>query len=348
LSNAIEIEQLWDLLPDYKALDVRTPAEFEKGHIPTAGSLPLFTNEERSIVGTIYKQVSPEDAMKKGLDLVGPKMTAYLDQAEEYAPDKKLLLYCWRGGKRSQSMAWLLNMSGFDVKLIKGGYKSYRRYIQRQFSSLQLPIVVLGGRTGCGKTQILKALEARGEQVIDLEGLAHHKGSAFGALGESEQPSVESFENQLHEIIRLLDHKKTIWVENESRSIGSIYIPQGFWDQMKNAPLINLEVSFEDRVKHLVDLYSNYPKEGLVESMDRIKKRLGGLSHQLAIESIATGDFQQAAGIALKYYDKTYQYMLDNNVSPGIHHFKANYGDPEKTAAALISFCSENILKEEA
>lgn len=344
MNTKIDISTLWEHIPEFHLLDVRTPAEFEKGHIPSASSLPLFTNTERAVVGTIYKETSPEEAMKKGLEFVGPKMAAFVKEAEAFAPNKKLVLYCWRGGKRSSSMAWLLNMAGFEAKVINGGYKAYRKYVRKYFEQ-SANYIVLGGRTGCGKTKLIEQLKDKGEQVIDLESLAAHKGSAFGALGESKQPSVEAFENQLHFDLTQFDLKKPIWIENESRSIGSIYIPAEFWKRMKEAPLINLEVPFDWRVQNLVDQYADYPIVELRNSFDRIKKRLGGLNHKLALEALDKNDFHTAAGLALRYYDKSYQYMLEKNRTPYIHHFDVKHKDFGVVAQELINFSTENIAK---
>lgn len=298
-------------------LDVRTPAEFEKGHIPGAQSFPLFSNEERIKVGTLYKQVSPDSAFLKGLDFVGPKMSGLIKWARKIAPKKKLCLHCWRGGKRSGSLSWLLSMAGFDVQIIAGGYKAYRQYQRQRMVEQPYQFYVLGGRTGCGKTAILHAI-AEQEQMVDLEGLAHHKGSAFGALGELPQPSVEHFENQLYHDLTQQDVSKRIWLENESKSIGRVFIPQEFWVKMKAAPLINVERSFDERVQILVDVYADYDPEGLKKSFINITKRLGGQHVKTALEALDQNDFSTAAAIALRYYDKAYQYMLENNPSPDI------------------------------
>lgn len=302
---------------DRKLLDVRTPAEFEKGHIPGAISFPLFSNQERVKVGTLYKQVSPESALLKGLDFVGPKMSGFIKWAKKISPERKIGLHCWRGGKRSGSLSWLLSMAGFDVQVITGGYKAYRQHIRRDIVDQPYQFYVLGGRTGCGKTAILHAI-AKQEQMIDLEGLAHHKGSAFGALGELPQPSVEQFENDLFQNLRKQELSKRIWLENESKSIGRVFIPEEFWVKMKAAPLINVERSFDERVQILVDVYAGFDPAALSQSFVIITKRLGGQHVKTALEALANDDFSTAAAIALRYYDKAYQYMLDNNPSPDI------------------------------
>jgi len=310
-------EWLEDKEEDRVLLDVRTPAEFDKGHIPGANSFPLFSNEERVKVGTLYKQVSPESAFLKGLDLVGPKMSGFIKWAKKLSPQRKVCLHCWRGGKRSGSLSWLLAMAGFDVQVIEGGYKRYRKYQRENTVNQPYQFYVLGGRTGCGKTAILHAI-AQQEQMIDLEGLAHHKGSAFGALGELPQPSVEHFENKLYNHLGKQDLSKRIWLENESKSIGRVFLPEEFWLKMKAAPLINVERSFDERVQILVDGYADYDPKDLKKSFTKITKRLGGQHVKTALEALDKNDFTTAAAIALRYYDKAYQYMLEKNPSPDI------------------------------
>ncbi|RPI68717.1 MAG: tRNA 2-selenouridine(34) synthase MnmH, partial [Ignavibacteriae bacterium] len=170
-------------------IDVRSPGEYDHGHIPGAVNIPLFTDHERAVVGTSYKQDSPEAAMDVALKIVGPKLYGYVEQVRLSTDDKRLTLYCWRGGMRSSSMAWLFRTVGYDVDVLPGGYKAYRR---RVHEVLEYPwnFAVIGGRTGSGKTKVLKILHDAGEQVLDLEAIAHHKGSAFGALNQPPQPTT--------------------------------------------------------------------------------------------------------------------------------------------------------------
>jgi len=311
-------EQEWRVITQGRVLlDVRTPAEYEAGHIPGALSFPLFSNEERVTIGTLYKQVNPEAAFLKGLDMVGPKMSRFVKEAQKISESKKLCLHCWRGGKRSGSMGWLLRSAGYDVTVIPGGYKGYRRKCRAEITARPYQLKILGGRTGCGKTAILHAI-AKQQQMVDLEGLANHKGSAFGALGEQPQPTVEQFENNLYQALNEQNINQPIWLENESRSIGRVFIPQEFWNKMKTAPLINVERSFDERVQILVDVYAGEDTAGLLQSFENIRKRLGGQHVKAAAEALAQNDFSTAAAIALRYYDKAYQYMLDNNPSPDI------------------------------
>lgn len=315
-------------------LDVRSPGEFRQGHIPGAHSFPLFSDIERTEIGTLYKQKGKDSAMMRGLEIVGPKLALFVKEAKKLAGNKDMAVHCWRGGQRSQSMAWLFRQGGFDVVTLDGGYKAFRHHVLGTFELHRLNLIVLGGKTGTGKTKILHALQAQGEQVIDLEGLAHHKGSAFGHIGEPEQPTVEQFENDLFEKILELDPKRRIWIENESQSIGRVFVPQEFWLQMKKAPLFNVEVPFEKRIQNLVEDYAGISNTALVEAFRRIERKLGGQHLKTALEALQLGDPATAAAIALKYYDKTYQFGLENNPSPEIKMLNFSTEMPEDIALA--------------
>lgn len=296
---------------DRVVLDVRTPSEYAQGHIPGAVNLPLFSDGERTEVGTIYKQESPEKALIRGLELIGPKMAALVQEAMSDAPGRRVLVHCWRGGKRSESVGWLLDTSGMDVWVLEGGYKQFRRWVLEAFDRLTPQLVVLGGKTGAGKTAVLQELARLGEQVLDLEELARHKGSAFGNLDRHEQPTVEQFENELALVLSRFDQSRRIWTEHESRSVGKVYLPIGFWRKLVVAPLAYLDVPAEARLQRSIREYGQYPLPVLRESFDRIRKRIGFQHHQEALDALEAGDIARAAAIALEYYDKTYQHFLE-------------------------------------
>ena len=342
--KTLQIKEFLEQQSERVVLDVRTPAEFANGHIPGAENLPLFSDEERAEVGTLYKQVSPEKAFIRGLDLAGAKMSWYVREAYRLAPGRKVAVHCWRGGKRSSSLGTLLAFSGFDVCVLTGGYKAYRNYVLEEFLQRKIRIVVLGGKTGSGKTEILKQLTAQGEQVIDLEGLANHKGSAFGALGEAQQPRVEQFENDLFQIIDRLDPERRVWVENESRSIGKVFIPQGFWDQMKASPLVRIETPFEERTRFLIDGYGAFHPEELEACLLKIEKRMGGQNVKTAMEAFQNGDLKAATEIALHYYDKTYTHATGKGNFSKILDVAVDKIDPPATAKRLIELANEHHL----
>jgi tRNA 2-selenouridine synthase len=316
-------------------LDVRSPGEYRQGHIPGAISFPLFTDEERAAVGTMYKQVGKEEAMELGLRIVGPKMVDFVIQAKVLAPHRRLAVHCWRGGQRSGSMAWLFRQAGFEVITLEGGYKAYRHLVLDGLRETELKLIVLGGKTGSGKTKILHALRDMGAQIIDLEGLAHHKGSAFGFIGEAPQPTVEQFENALFEASLSLDQGARIWVENESRSIGRIYIPEGFWVKMKKAPLVIIEIPDAARIENLLSDYVLTDRTELETAFNKIARKLGGQHLKTALESLQAGDYAAAAQVALAYYDKTYLYGLDSSPSNDIRKVDFQHGNPKEIAQEL-------------
>lgn len=312
---------------DRVVLDVRSPGEYAQGHIPGAVSFPLFDDLERARVGTVYKQQGKEEAMLLGLKIVGPKMEKFVRQARKLAPHRRLAVHCWRGGQRSGSMAWLFRQSGFEVVTLLGGYKNYRRHLLDAFEQIAFPMIVIGGQTGSGKTKVLRELQRLGEQIIDLEALAHHKGSAFGAIGELPQPTVEQFENDLFEAMIPLDPGRRVWLENESRSIGRVFVPEGFWRHFKASPLYNIEVPSECRIQNLVDDYTGFSSEELEEAFLRIEKKLGGQHLKTALDALRAGNYAAAAAVALHYYDKTYRFGLENNSSPDIRMLRFEHGD---------------------
>ena len=302
-------EVFLDAAQHYPILDVRSPGEFERAHIPGAISFPIFNNEERAKVGTSYKQEGKEQAIELGLEIVGPKLANWVKMAKKLAVDNTILVHCWRGGMRSGSMSWLFETAGLKVKTLVGGYKAYRNYVISEFDR-KIPFIVLGGKTGSGKTDILIEMQKRGAQVIDLEGVAHHRGSAFGHLGLAPQPSSEHFENEVVAQLRQMDYSKPIWIEDESRHIGQVFMPLGLYTQLRAAPILFLDIAAEYRLPHLVEVYAHYPKEALAHAVGKIKKRLGGDFYKNAIEALQVDDFTLVAAITLQYYDKAYVHGL--------------------------------------
>lgn len=342
--DKIQIEQLFPELDNRVLIDVRTPAEYKNGHIPGALNLPLFSDEERVVVGTTYKQDSPEAALLTGLDFVGGKMSYFVKEAEKLAPDQKVIVHCWRGGKRSGSMAWLLDMAGFNVQVLEGGYKAYRTFLLSKLSNDFPKMIILGGFTGSAKTEILHHIRAKGEQFLDLEGIARHKGSAFGALGQELQPQVEQFENDLYKAFSKLDTSKRFWVEDESRSIGRVYVPQDFWAGMRRRPVIFLKRPTEVRTAHLMKEYACFSPEELSHSFEKISRRLGGQHLKTALEALQNNDYGAAAAIALRYYDKAYGNSLERRTETcEVIPFETNETSHEIIAEQLIKFANERF-----
>lgn len=309
----IGIERFLELAQSNPVLDVRSPGEFAHAHFPGAYSLPLFSDEERKVVGTAYKQQSREQAIKLGLDYFGGKMRGMVEQVEQIigafagAKSGAVLVHCWRGGMRSAGVSWLLNLYGFKVYTLKGGYKAFRSWALRQFGR-SYDLRVLGGYTGSGKTEVLKTLAATAP-VIDLEGLAGHKGSAFGGLGEDAQPGQEMFENRLAIALHSLSRGITgqpVWIEDESRRIGNVNIPSAFWEIMRAAPVSFLSVPFDERLGHICATYGKHKQEELINAVVRIKKRLGGADTKSVLNYIVEDNYTEAFRILLTYYDRFY------------------------------------------
>ena len=291
-------------------LDVRAPAEYAQGHVPGALSLPLFTDEERARIGTTYKQVNPDKAVLLGLDFFGPKLRAMVEQARKLAPGRQVRLHCWRGGMRSGAVQWLLELGGLEVHLLDKGYKDYRRWVLEELARPR-PLRVLGGATGSGKTTVLHALAARGELVLDLEKLASHQGSSFGGLGQAPQPTQEQFENDLAAALAALPPSQPIWVEDESRTIGRLAVPGAFFEQLRAAPLLVLEVPQAARVAYLAADYGRHDAGELASAVLRLRKRLGGLVTKEALAAIAEDNTPRMVELVLGYYDKTYAHGLE-------------------------------------
>lgn len=324
----IHIEQFLDLAKQHPVLDVRSPAEYKHAHIPSAYNLPLFTDEERKMVGTAYKQQSREAAIKIGLDFFGPNLRRMVEEVESIVTNTPLaarlpltanciLVHCWRGGMRSAGVAWLLDLYGFKVCTLIGGYKAYRKYVLKTFKQ-PYNFQILGGYTGSGKTFVLKELEKKGEKVIDLEAIACHKGSAFGAIGQPLQPSQEMFENVLSTELRtIIDSSScasppSVWLEDESQRIGLINIQQVLWERMRQSPVYFIDIPFEERLSYVVECYGKLDKEKMVSATSRISKRLGGLETKTAINFLLKDNVRECFSILLRYYDKYYLKGLNN------------------------------------
>jgi len=297
-------------------IDVRSPGEFQKGRIPGAVNIPLFSNEERASVGTIYVRQSREKAIERGYYYVNPKLDFFIEASKKVAPDLKVAIHCWRGGMRSRAFAEHLVSNGFEeVYVIKDGYKAFRRHVHEAFQK-KAELYILGGYTGSGKTQILKHLKAMGHQVIDLEGIARHKGSVFGGIGNVQQPTTEQFENNLFDEWKMLDLSRPVWLEDESQRIGMVYIPGELYQKMKESKVFFVDIPKTDRAGHLVKEYANWDRSELSAAIIRISKRLGGPNTAKALENLESGNFFETAMLLLGYYDKFYLRSV-NKRNPG-------------------------------
>ncbi|MEN9685533.1 MAG: tRNA 2-selenouridine(34) synthase MnmH [Bacteroidota bacterium] len=364
----VSVEEFLVLSKKNPVLDVRSPGEFSQAHLPGAYSLPLFTDEERKVVGTAYKQESRQKAIKLGLDFYSSKMVKLVEEVEAICklpgtgpahqnmnngasngreiPSSHspiVLVHCWRGGMRSAGVAWLLDLYGFKVYTLDGGYKAYRNWVLEQFKK-EYPINILGGFTGSGKTEILDALRKNKQQVIDLENIASHKGSAFGNLGLPKQPSQEMFENllagELAKRISLLEENEFIWLEDESQRIGEVNIPVAFFNTMRTKQVYFLEIPFEKRLDFIVANYGKFEKDKLVNAIIRIKKRLGGLETKLAVNFLLEDNVKECFRVLLTYYDKFYLRSLQNrdNFSSLFNKLNCEEVNADKNSRLLKKF----------
>lgn len=291
-------------------IDVRSPSEFQQGHVPGAVSLPLFDDAERHEVGLCYADQGEDAAVRLGLSLVGPKMHALVASVDELCGDaREVQVYCWRGGMRSSSVAWLLGTAGYGVKRWEGGYKAYRTGVLAALN-IPRPYCVLTGHTGVGKTEALATIADAGLQVLDLEQLANHRGSAFGHVGLGAQPTSEHFENHLAAALATLDSNRPIWVEDESQSIGRVWLQPNFFQLLQNAPRLELVRSADERAQLLARIYGEAPADQLKNSFTKLARKIGGQWVPVAHQKIDEGQLAEAAALALRYYDKTYAHSM--------------------------------------
>lgn len=292
---------------DYPVLDVRSPGEYEDSHIPTSFNLSLLDDKNRAEVGKTYKNQGQEAAIALGYQLVNPKRESILERANELGNEKTIGLYCARGGLRSAKMAEFLSGQGFHVHVLRGGYKAYRKYILGQIARFT-NIVILAGHTGSGKTEVLRKLAELGAQVLDLESLAHHRGSAFGGLGQEKQPSTSQFQNGIFEVLRRFSPELPLWVENESVMIGRVCLPGELWANMSNAGGYELVLPMDERVRFILEGYGNFDAESLITCIRNLSRRLGDEDMRRLCQYVAGDDLEPVVRRLIAYYDKSYEF----------------------------------------
>lgn len=330
--NVTDFLRLREELP---AVDVRSENEFLSGHIPAVTNIPILNNEERVAVGTDYKQKGQHEAIMTGFRLVGPRISSIVEEATRLAAGRELLVHCWRGGMRSANFCQFVGMARIRTHQLEGGYKAYRAEALKAFST-PLKLNILAGFTGSGKSELLGALAKQGEQIIDLERIANHKGSVFGGLGMPPQPTTEQFQNELFEQIRRLDTDRPVWVEDESITIGKIVLPDPFWRAMTASPVFHVDLDRTTRVERLVREYGNADREQFLAAMTSIVKKLGGQHFQEAKRKLIEGDMAATIDILLTYYDKAYGTGLSKKQHRVSARIEWSGKDPEKFANALI------------
>jgi tRNA 2-selenouridine synthase len=341
----INISRLLELMREgIPIIDVRSPGEYTHARIPGAYSLPLFNDEERKIVGTAYKQESREKAIKIGVDFFGHKMSKMIEEVEEWVkgkPARTIVVHCWRGGMRSAGVGWLLDLYGFKVYTVVGGYKAFRKWAMEQHAK-DHPLRILGGYTGSGKTEVLAFLKKQGEHIIDLEGLAHHKGSAFGAIGLKPQPSQEMFENLIsYELWKNANQEKIIWLEDESQRLGHVNIPGVLWTTIRLKPVYFVDVPFENRLDYIFKHYGKLNRGELAAAILRIQKRLGGLETKTSLNYLAEGNIKECFRVLLKYYDKQYFKGLTQRPKPMVTTIQCENPGSENTAINVLQHAKQ-------
>ena len=307
----VDIDDFLRLRAELPVVDVRSELEFGQGHIRGAVNIPILNNIERVAVGTDYKNKGQAEAIRTGFRLVGPRFLEIINHADLVSGGKETLVHCWRGGMRSSNFCQIVGMAKISTHQLKGGYKTYREKAQRSYQ-LPMRLRVIGGCTGSGKSQILRALALRGEQILDLETLASHKGSVFGGLTLPPQPTTEQFQNDLFEEILKLDLTRRVWIEDESLAVGKIFLPEDFWKQLSSAPVYQMDVEKNVRIQRLVDEYGLADKEAFLDAMTKIMKKLGGQNFKTAKQKLFDGDMHATIEILLNYYDKAYRTGLAN------------------------------------
>lgn len=300
-----------DLLESHCIVDARTPLEFAEDHLPGAINVPLLSNEERVEIGTLYKQQGAHIARIRGLELTAGRFPQIVAGIAAAASDRPILVYCWRGGLRSKTIASILELTGYPVKQLTGGYKAFRNQVSAFFDNFvpSARLVVLHGMTGIGKTTLLGILAGRGESTVDLEGIACHRGSAFGSLGLSQEHLTQKrFETLLWDTFRKLPAGKTIYLEGESRRIGRMTLPGNLYEVMGESIKVWCTASLETRVKRLTAEYGLREYEaGLTEALDRIKKRLGGDKYAEIAGYLQRWEMEPfMTELIVSYYDKLY------------------------------------------
>jgi tRNA 2-selenouridine synthase len=333
--NTIDIESYLQRPQKCPIIDVRSESEYEAGHIPGALNVALFNDEERHEIGKTFKSEGQKKAIKRGLEFVGPRMKSLIEEVEKIA-ENTVLIHCWRGGMRSRSISWLLDLYGIPNQVLDGGYKAYRRYLIEYFNQ-DLKLIILTGLTGSGKTEVLNAMSTMGEQVVDLEGLARHKGSSFGKQLAQGQPTNEQFQNQLFHEFFNLDKSRRIWLEDESFRIGRVNFIESLYLQKNRAPHVLIELPKQERVDFLCKHYGVIDQEHLIRATTEISKKLGRENTEAAIEAISNKDLNAAAATILTYYDKRYQKSIESKHAQIVNRFKFKKFDPNHIAKTILN-----------
>ncbi len=306
-----EIEVKDAIEKGFALIDVRTKKEFDEFHIPGAVNVPLFSEEEKEKISKVYYERGEKEARIFALELVSPRLSEIVRKIKEIKDrEKKVAVYCWRGGMRSLAVASICNLCGVYVFRLKGGYRAFRRYVLEEIEKLvsDKEFIVIYGPTGVGKTRILRKLKEEGFPVLDLEGLAGHRGSVFGGIG-LKQPSQKMFDSLLWLELKRLESQPFVVVEGESRKIGNIHLPEPVWRKLIEGRRILVELPLEERVRISMEDYGvgDFSISVYLDALKRIKKILGDKKYSEIKELIEDGKFEEAVReLMVNYYDKLY------------------------------------------
>ena len=340
-----EVSVIEALCEENTLIDVRTAQEYEKGSIPDAFNYPLFDNLERAEIGVIYRKIGKNAAVVKGLEFFEPRIQQFLSSLTDLK-SKRLVVFCARGGMRSASVVRLLQYQGFQAAQLQGGYKSYRSYVLRQLRKPVPPLIVLHGRTGVGKTLLLKKLPDH----LDLEEFAGHRSSLFGAINKMPQ-TQKNFEALLAKKILELPNTRPVFIEGESRKVGKVFIPQSLAEAMKYGTLVLLQASFDTRIRRIVEEYKICDEQTFLQTdsiLQSMQKVLGKKKAEQLRQWLRKGEFENIVHVLLEeYYDPRYQHAMRMNE----YALKLSAEDLNSAAEKLVQFrngivsCRDNFLQ---
>ena len=320
------------LLESHCIVDCRTPLEFAEDHIPGAVNVPILTDAERVEVGIIHKQLGPKQARIRGLELTCGRFAEMVHAITSTAKGRPILVYCWRGGLRSSSMAILLEMTGNAVMQLQGGYKSFRAHVIDYFNnfSAKTPLIVVHGMTGTGKTSFIQGLDRKTWTAIDLEELACHRGSAFGEIGLEQGVSQKHFDTQLWHAFSRAPEGRPIVLEGESQRIGRITLPGRLYEVMGDSCKVWCHASLETRVRRLTEVYAREEfREPMAAALERIRKKLGAERYTELKDSLEKWDVAGLAkGLIEDYYDRLY--YKHRKWTPDLEIELEDFGDAER------------------
>ncbi|WP_040211141.1 tRNA 2-selenouridine(34) synthase MnmH [Clostridium polynesiense] len=330
---------------DYILIDVRSPKEYSEATIPGAVNIPLFLDEEREVVGTVYMQESTEKARRLGVEFVSKRLPEIYDSIIKYSKEyDKIIFFCARGGMRSGSIYSLTSSLGVNSYRLKGGYKGYRDFINKELPKIneEIKYIVLHGKTGTGKTKLLYKLKDIGFDILDLEKNANHRGSLLGSVGLGCCNSQKQFESLIYEELR---NRKSNWifVEGESKRIGRTIIPEYIWNSMGEGYHLLLDTSMENRVKIILEDYTKHDssEEDIIEALNVMRKHISSNNIDLYTEMVRNKRYEEVAeSLMLKYYDPMYMNSMKKHIFQGSFY----YDNLDEGVEKISRWYKDNIL----